>query len=217
MTHARTALAAATAGAMLAATASLTIRAQVRPADEPAAATAAARPRGSIQDALLKPFDFPFARPTPLDEVARHLGKTLDAAVVIDQAALDRQSLKADDDVRLALSGVRLKTGLKLLLDQLDLTYRVVPEDNLLVITDETGAADLLSEVLGELKELHRDVHDLQDAVDDLRADLGLDAEAGARMRKPTIIEEKPADAGADPEPKPKDPAPPPVRPRRGT
>src|SRR5262249_26394737 len=91
------------------------------------------------------------------------------------------------------LNGVRLKTGLKLLLDQVRLTYRVVPEDNLLVLTDRDGADDPLNRLLAEMKELHRDVHDVQDALDEVRAVLGLDDE-GARMRKPTIIEQMPED-----------------------
>jgi hypothetical protein len=108
---------------------------------------------------------------------------------VIDRAALDRQGLKADDEVQLRLEGVRLKTGLKLLLDQLDMTYQVIPEDNLLVLTDVTGASDPMSEVSAQLKSLHRDLHDLQNAVEDIRAAMGL-GEEGGKMRKPTIIEE---------------------------
>ncbi len=138
--------------------------------------------------------------------MAKHLGRSLNAPVAIDRAALDRLGLKVNDDVQLELKGVRLKTGLKLLLDQLDLTYKVVPEDNLLIFTDAAGSADPNDAVLTELKSLHRDLHDVQDAVDDIRAAMGLDEEGGARLRKPTIIEEMPpAGAGEHEKAKPKD------------
>jgi hypothetical protein len=161
-----------------------------------------------------RPFSFPFRRPTSLEDVCRYLRETLHAPVVIDRAALARQEIRPDDDVQLELEGVRLKTGLKLLLDQLDLSYRVVPEDNLLIITDDFGSSEALDLVFAELKALHRDLHNLQDAVDDLRLDLQGD-EAGPRLRKPTIIEEKPAKPGENAEEKPAAPAAPSSRPRR--
>jgi hypothetical protein len=109
----------------------------------PGAAEAVARDATnpvSIQDALLRPYHFPFSRPTPLIEVCAHLKETLKGAVVLDLAALDRQDVEPEDPVQLELDGVRLKTGLKLLLDQVGLTIRVVAEDNLMVITDREGS-----------------------------------------------------------------------------
>jgi hypothetical protein len=83
--------------------------------------------------------------------------------------------------VQLDLKGVRLKVGLKLLLDQVGLSYRVVPEDNLLILTDPDGSDDAGLRVLAEIKTIHREMHDLQDAVDDLRdlveEDLGVEPE----------------------------------------
>jgi hypothetical protein len=151
----------------------------------------------SVQDALLKPFRFPFSRPTSLTEVAHHLGRELGAPVVLDLAALERLELKPEDTVKLELSGIRLKTGLKLLLDQVGLTYRVIAEDNLLVLTDKEGAEDPVERVAAEVHELHRDIHDIQDAVDELREALGLSGAEGARVRKPTIIEEMPENPDA--------------------
>ncbi|WP_422926211.1 hypothetical protein [Singulisphaera sp. PoT] len=144
----------------------------------------------SVVDALERPFTLPFGTPTRLEEACAHLRRILRAPVVLDRAALHRKDVRPDDPVELDLEGVRLKVGLKLLLDQVGLTYKVVPEDNLLIITDEQGADDPLRQVQAELKSLHRDLHDVQDAVDDLREALGL--EGGPRMRKPTIIEELP-------------------------
>ena len=65
---------------------------------------------GSLQDALLRPYPFPFSRPTPLFQVA-HLKQTLGGAVVLDLAALDRQDVDPDDPVELDLDGVRLEDG----------------------------------------------------------------------------------------------------------
>ncbi len=152
---------------------------------------------GSALDALQRPFVMPFEQPTTLNDVCRHLRMMLKIPVVLDRAALDRQEITGEDTVVLSLhDGIRLKTGLKLLLDQVGLTYRVVPEDNLLVITDAEGADDPLNLVLSQLKALHRDLHDVQDAVEEIRAALGLDEEDAMKMRKPTIIEELPEEGG---------------------
>lgn len=187
------------------ASARLTLRAQVEPKhSEPAANTVI-----PVQEALERPLALPFGKPTRLDEVCHYLGRALHAPVVLDRAALDRQEVDHDDTVQLDLQGVRLKIGLKLLLDQLSLTYRVVPEDNLLILTDEEGSDDPLKQVLSELKALHRDVHDVQDAVDDILSMLGADEE-GPKMRKPTIIEEVPANP-AEKKAEPPAPAAPPA------
>ena len=94
------------------------------------------------------------------------------------------------------------KTGLKLLLDQVGLTYRVVAEDNLMIITDVEGSDDPMSRVLSELQALHRDLHALQDDVEELRDIMGDDRQAG-RVRKPTIIEELPEAEAQGPGQKP--------------
>jgi hypothetical protein len=155
----------------------------------------APKPGSSLEVALLRPYRFPFGRPTPLFEVCAHLKQTLKAEVVLDLAALGRQDVEPDDLVQLDLEGVRLKTGLKLLLDQVGLTYRVVAEDNLMIITDIEGTDDPMARVLSELQALHRDLHALQDDVDELRDFVGDDRQGG-RVRKPTIIEELPEAEG---------------------
>jgi hypothetical protein len=147
---------------------------------------------GSVQDVLLRPFHFPFNRPTSLSQVCVQLKQSLGVPVVLDLAALGRQDVDPDDTVQLDLDGVRLKTGLKLLLDQVGLTYHVVPEDNLLIITDREGSEDPLDRIWAELRTLHRDIHDIQDAVDEISDSFYKDADEGPRVRKPTIIEEKP-------------------------
>ena len=135
-----------------------------------------------------------------LTEVAQRLGRELGAPVVLDLAALDRQEIEARRDGQArARRASGSRPGLKLLLDQVGLTYRVVAEDNLLILTDNEGSEDPVEQMLAELQELHRDVHDLQDAVDELRDALGTSGpREGARVRKPTIIEEVPENAGGE-------------------
>jgi len=120
------------------------------------------------------------------------LKQTLKGAVVLDKAALERQNVKPEDPVQLELDGVRLKTGLKLLFDQLGLTYRIVPEDNLMIVTDREGSDEPTDRIWSELRALHRDLHDVQDAVDELRDILGDPEGDGPQVRNPTIIEEMP-------------------------
>ncbi|WP_406695774.1 hypothetical protein V5E97_32720 [Singulisphaera sp. Ch08] len=147
----------------------------------------------SVLDALERDFDLPFGDPTSLEEVCRYLRRSLNAPVVLDLAALARQQVPRNQSVELDLKGVRLKTGLKLLLDQVGLTYRVVPEDNLLILTDNQGSDDPLKRVQAEVHELHLEIHDVQDALEQVRAALGL--VDGAKVRNPTIIEEMPEGA----------------------
>ena len=197
MRLARWGLVAVIVAAGLSASAGWTLLAQERAARPPArgkADAAAARPAPgagvSMQDALLKPFDLPFGEETTLEEVRQHLGRVLGGPVVLDRSALDRLELDPEDTVQLDLKGVRLKVGLKLLLDQVGMTYRVVPEDNLLILTDAEGSDDPDKQVLAELKAMHREIHDLQDAVDDL-ADLveeELGVEPAPAKQEPALV-----------------------------
>ena len=198
MTVMRSGLVVAIVAAALVTSARLSLRAQdSKELDEPKAVPkqadhGAEAPR-SVLDALERDFDLPFGDPTPLEEVCRYLRRSLNAPVVLDLAALGRQQVQKNDTVELELKGVRLKTGLKLLLDQVDLTYRVVPEDNLLILTDNFGSDDPVKRVQAEVHELHLEIHGVQDALDEVRAAMGL--VDGAKVRKPTIIEEMPEGA----------------------
>jgi hypothetical protein len=155
-----------------------------------------ARGTGHIADAMLQPLRLPFNEGKSLEEVAAYLRKELRANVVLDLAALDRHQLKPTNHVRIDLDGVRLKTGLKLLLDQVGLTTRVIPEDNLLIITDKAEADEPIERLTEEVKALHRDLHSLQDDVREIRDILTVpvEEEPVAKARNPTIIEEMPAD-----------------------
>jgi hypothetical protein len=185
---------------------------QIRAQDgDPGVRKAEAAKTRHIADAMLQPIRLPFAAETSLEDVAAYLRKELKANVVLDRAALDRQDLEPTDKVQMELSDVRLKTGLKLLLDQVGLTAKIVPEDNLLIITDKEESEEPIDRVLVEIKALHRDVHSLQDDVRNLRNLIEapiVEGEPGATMRKPTIIEEKPGprdDSRPEPSKKPKD------------
>lgn len=132
----------------------------------PTTAAAPTATPATVEEALLRPARIPFAQPTPLSEVVAFLRELLKAPVVLDRAAMARLDITENDTVQLELDGVRLKTALPLLLDQLAMTYRVEPEDNLLVLTDPEGANDRIDRILVEIERLHDDVHDLQDTVD---------------------------------------------------
>jgi hypothetical protein len=189
---------------------------------QPAPAVPTASGKVSLQDALHQPYIFAFGKATPLSEVARRLTADLGGQVVLDLAALDRLELRTDDAVELELKGARLKTGLKLLLDQVELTYRLIPEDNLLILTDDEGAEEPLDKVWSELNHLHRDIHDVQLMVEYLYdrsvADAEMAPDAEPRLEQPTIVEEMPEAPGgavvppgpnaapkAGPKPDPKD------------
>lgn len=154
-----------------------------RPARPRAEASTSSPKPVSIQDALLKKCKLPFGRGVALEDLAVFLREATGAQVALDYGALDRQDVQPEDVVLLELENVRLKTGLKLLLDQLNLTYKVVPEDNLLIITDARESEEAYTQILGELDSLHRDIHKLEDMMDELldREDLGPLPDAHAR------------------------------------
>jgi hypothetical protein len=198
-------------GAGLAASARWSLLAQDRAAKAQPRAREAAAPRGavvSVQEALLRPIDLPFAEETPLEAVRQYLARSLGAQVVLDRGALDRLELTPGDTVQIDLKGVRLKVGLRLLLDQVGLSYRVEPEDNLLILTDPESSDDPAQRAASELKSLHREMHDLQDAVDDLRdlveEELGIEPEVTKHQSTIVGLEKKaaPRDRRRNPSPR---------------
>lgn len=196
------------ATALLGGTLHLASRAQdarERPRAEPGGATAfrnIGRVRIPVEQRLLQPFEFHFEQETTLDALAKALRQQLDAPVVLDLAALKRLEITPASTVKLDLQGVRLKTGLKLLLDQAQLTYKVVAEDNLLILTDAEGAEEPTARLFAELKGLRGDLAKLQKDFDQLNSSIVPVEDLGPALRKPTIIEEMPGDKG-----RPEDPA----------
>lgn len=181
-----------------------------KPPQEPAPVGTAAPPQTegkfSLQEALIRPYAFDFPQPTPLDQVARKLSGDLGGEVVLDIAAMQRLDLDKDEPVELVIKKGRLQTGLKLLLDQVGMTYRLIPEDNLLIFTDKEGSDDPLDRIWNEISGMHREIHDIQDAIDEL-LDLS-ESRDDLRLRQPTIIEEMPGAPGGDPAAAGAEPAP---------
>ena len=150
----------------------------------------------TVEVALVSPLSLPFAEGVSLEDLAKYLSTAVKAPVVLDLAALKRLEISPESVVKLNVEGIRLKTGLKLLLDQVEMSYRVVPEDNLLILTDAEGAEDSSSRILAELKTIRQDIAGLKTTLDTLNVQfVPVDEEAPA-IRKPTIIEEMP-DANA--------------------
>jgi hypothetical protein len=141
--------------------------------------------------------DFPFGQGTTLKQVAEHLARESGGQVVIDRAALARLELDESAEVQLELKGIRLKTGLRLLLDQVDMTYRVEAEDNLLVLTDRLGAEDPMNRIVRELEELHLDLHEVKNRVSMLM-ELMIEPMQGD-IRNPMMREELPVEGGEAP------------------
>ena len=141
------------------------------PSSEERSTKVATAAKGSLSlvEAMLKPADLPFQEPTTLEHVDVYLEKLLGAPVVVDRAALERSELTLESTVRIdRLNGVRLKTALRLLLEPVGLVARVIPDDHLLLLTDHEGSEDPVDRVLAELKTIHRELHDVQDALDDV-------------------------------------------------
>jgi hypothetical protein len=68
-----------------------------------------------------------------------------------------------------------------------------------MIITDQEGSEDPADRIWSELRALHRDLHAVQDAVDDLADFVGLEGAEGPKVRQPTIIEEMPDNPGDKP------------------
>lgn len=159
----------------------------------PSPRTGAAPKAGALpwSEGLDRTIELPFREPTTLSRIAAHLEKTIGSPVVLDAGAIKRRGLTEDTAVAVALDQARVKTALRLLLSPLELTYRLEREDNLLIITDAEGAEDISNRILETVRELHRDVHDVQDAVGRIEDALA-PIEEGPEMRRPTIIEPLP-------------------------
>lgn len=74
----------------------------------------------------------------PLSEVVDYLETLREIPIVIDTRALDEVGLGTDTPLNVNLSGITLRSALKIMLGQLDLTYAV--RDEVLMITTEEEA-----------------------------------------------------------------------------
>lgn len=97
-----------------------------------------------IQSALLDPrgVDIEFID-TPLKDAMDFLADAHDITIIIDQVALTDEGIASDEPLNQVLSGISLRSALKILLEPLGLTY--VVEDEVMKITTITKADEKLS------------------------------------------------------------------------
>jgi hypothetical protein len=76
---------------------------------------------------------------TPLEEVVNFLEDLHDIPIEIDSSALDDQGIGSDTPITASIRGVSLRSMLRIVLDQLDLTYAIQSE--VLMITTPRRAA----------------------------------------------------------------------------
>lgn len=95
-----------------------------------------------IISALRQNTDIAFAD-TPLEVAMQVLADLHDIPIILDRAALAEESIQPDTPINHVLSGLTLRSALKIILDELQLTY--VIQDEVMKITTQTKAADILS------------------------------------------------------------------------
>ncbi|HET6881974.1 MAG TPA: hypothetical protein VFI31_17540 [Pirellulales bacterium] len=103
------------------------------------------RPSGAkalIEESLLEKCDVQFDQ-LPLVDALRPLAKPKQVQVYIDHKALSDAGVGTDTPVTCSVKGVSYKTALKLLLEELDLTYLV--RNEVLFITSKTDAESMLT------------------------------------------------------------------------
>ncbi len=100
----------------------------------------------AIVDKLDQPLSMPFANETPLEDVIKYIRQNTQGPnddgiqIHVDPIGLEEADQTMQSPVKLNLEGVPLKRCLKIMLDQLDLTYTV--QDGLLYISWQ-GAEDI--------------------------------------------------------------------------
>src|SRR5262249_5994045 len=95
-----------------------------------------------IREALREPTALEFFE-TPLSDVVDYLKDLHGIEVQLDLKALGDEGIAMETPVTLKMKGVSLKTGLRTMLDRIDLTY--VIRDEVLMITTPSRAADELT------------------------------------------------------------------------
>lgn len=103
--------------------------------------TAADEKVRQIEQTLAKPVTFDFADST-LSDVMDFLRDFTGQNIVLDRPALEEEGVSADTTVSLKLTGVSLRSALRLVLDQVNLTY--VIRDDVLLVTSKTRVTGML-------------------------------------------------------------------------
>jgi hypothetical protein len=95
-----------------------------------------------IHEVLLEKCDLDFKQ-IPLVDALSQLAERRQVQVYIDYKALAAAGIAADTSVTLSVKGLTWRTALKVLFDELDLTYLI--RDEVLLITTKTEAENLLT------------------------------------------------------------------------
>lgn len=83
---------------------------------------------------------------TPLNDFVKALVKKHKFPIVIDRRALDDVGIGADTPITVSLKGVTLRSALRLVLKNLDLTY-VIQDQTLQITTAETAESQLVTKI----------------------------------------------------------------------
>jgi hypothetical protein len=97
---------------------------------------------GRIDTALDEPCELDFAD-QPLADVLSQLAEQHHVQVFLDQKALSDAGVATDTPVTRSIKGLSLRTALKLILEELDLTYLI--RNEVLKITSKTEAENMLT------------------------------------------------------------------------
>jgi uncharacterized membrane protein YgcG len=95
-----------------------------------------------IEDKMDDPVSLEF-RDTALQEVIEFLQNYTNVNIVLDRPALEEEGITTETPVTIHVEGIKLRSALKLLLDQLNLAYII--EDDVLRITTATKAGEKLT------------------------------------------------------------------------
>ena len=95
-----------------------------------------------IQTALQATTEIEFID-TPLGEAMEFIGELHNITIIIDEVALEEEGIASDEPIDRVLSGITLRSALKIILEPLGLTY--VIEDEVMKLTTEIAAEEKLS------------------------------------------------------------------------
>ena len=104
---------------------------------------------GGVEEKILKELEsttsFDFFE-TPLEDVAQEISDLHGITVVIDKKALEALALETTEPITKTLSGISLRSALRLMLADLELTY-VIADEVLQITTEEFAQGELVTKV----------------------------------------------------------------------
>jgi hypothetical protein len=114
-------------------------------AEEPAAECPLRVGREAIEKALAEPTELEFVE-TPLSDVVEFLQNKHRITIQFNKKALDDVGIGSDTPITKSLVGITLRSALRLMLQELDLTY-IIDNEVLLITTPENANNRLFAEV----------------------------------------------------------------------